>query len=547
MQYDVTSVTDRGLAQLANRLLKPSLFFMACISFLMTGILATVCAGQKDLISDSGKPFYFGVYIYDYRLRELAREKGKKVEQLLDEEMTNISNKGVNAIYLTVSRPEYFNAYEKIAAKHCIKLIPQLEFVYFQEKWSEREMDDKARLAGKFMQQHKDSPQVLAWSVREEIPQKDVFKLARYYSKIRAYAPDAKFNLVHSDIRAARDQPVPYPHIEGTDRYGFWWEFSGGGYLASPSFALNWSRDQFSIFHEEAAKHGADFMAVITQGGLALPAYAQKYGNGPIGSEVSEKERQLYFKIREFAKDGRMGWKRFTTDKGPRYNVWKYYRLPKNCMKALAWSAVMEGARSFFCWAYWPFTKTELGLDFKSSAISGGQDEAYLWTLADRPGKPNPQLDEFAESAREIRQYEKIITSMQKVPDSPVHCIEKDFYNRAFVFPGLTGKVIVLHNANVGTWPANSANFFKDTDPIYIDDDGNLVGYKAFHNEMVVNCNITAQANGTYLFDIVSFKQLPSHNGAYTTSIKPGSGKLLYFGNEEDARKLHDMVIRNTL
>ena len=122
-----------------------------------------------------------------------------------------------------------------------MKLIPQLDFVYFSAKWTDEQMAKTARRAGTFISKYVDHPQVLAWSVKEEIPRRRINRLTRYYLRILEYAPEAKFNIVHNNLGAAKDQPVPDPAIMGTDRYAFWWDTSGGGYLASPNFALNFT------------------------------------------------------------------------------------------------------------------------------------------------------------------------------------------------------------------------------------------------------------------------------------------------------------------
>ncbi|MDD5599844.1 MAG: hypothetical protein PHV82_18015, partial [Victivallaceae bacterium] len=230
---------------------------------------------------------------------------------------------------------------------------------------------------------------------------------------------------------------------------------------------------------------------------------------------------------------GLNGWKKFATDKGTRYNVWKYYRLPANCMKASAWGAVMSGARLFFCWSYSPPSKEEAQFTFKSTAETDKREIFYM-TLAGRAGIPNPQLAEFNEAGKEIRPYENIITEMSKLPQSPVVTGTKQFiFNEAFSLPAFKGKIVVLHNANVGTWPRE----------LKVDDVGNLIGYEAYTQPAIVEFTIANnEETGKAVYDILTGKEIVKNEGKYQVPIMPGSGRLIYIGSAAEAELLHKRV-----
>jgi hypothetical protein len=237
-----------------------------------------------------------------------------------------------------------------------------------------------------------------------------------------------------------------------------------------------------------------------------------------------------------------MGWKKYATDEGVFYNVWKYYRLPENCMKASAWIAVMEGAKLFFCWHYAPPTKELLGENLMTLAMGAGTTQ--LHTLAGWPGKPNPQFEELKTASDEIMPYGRIIARMTKLQLSPVQCVDERIFNRAFSFPRLKGRVVVLFNANVGSWPAGSTYTFKESDPISIDDDGNLVGYKPFIKSLPVHFTWNDQKSleDSRVYDIKSGNELKRNANGYRISIQPGSGLLVFVGAKAEAEMLHSMV-----
>ncbi|MGB8226093.1 MAG: hypothetical protein WCE45_04365, partial [Sedimentisphaerales bacterium] len=456
--------------------------------------------------------------------------------------------KGVNLIYLGGTSPQRFGEHLRLAEKYGMKLIPQLDFAYFMPNWDENQVNYNAMRAGEFISKYGHYPQVIAWSVKEEVAAKDIYRLAEYYKKILLYAPDARFELSNNNVNAATNEPPPNPVIAGAPFYVFYWTECGDGYLASPAFSLRWARGQAAKYYEQAAVRRADFLFITTQGGMLMPEYANIYAKHPekISYPQSESEKaKLRAKILTFAEEGRMGWKKITTDKGDFYNVWQYYRLPGNCMKAMAWIGVLEGAKMFLCWHYAPPTRDLLNASVRDITIEDKPQKGVTWwTLAGRPGKPNPQLDEFGEASKEIRSYERIITRMTKLAESVVQTKEQYIYNNAFSLPDVKGKVIVIQNSNVGTWPHNSRYIFKPSDMIYIDDEGNLVDYVPYKEPLAVHFSFVGANPDTQsgVFDIKSGKELLKKAGEYEVSILPGSGTLIFIGSSQEADILHKMA-----
>ncbi|HRU06447.1 MAG TPA: hypothetical protein P5137_11820, partial [Candidatus Brocadiia bacterium] len=494
-------------------------------------------AGSAVEAGQAEKLFRVGVYIYASPMEKAAADENTPIADFVDKHFKILSDHGVNGVYLGGAGPASLDAYLAAAAKHGIALIPQLDFAYFRGAWTEDQMDQNARKAGEFIAKHQNHPMILAWSVKEEVAHNEINMLARYYAKIQEFAPGARFNLIHSGLGAAQDQPVPDPVIIGTDRYGFWWEFSGGGYLASPAAALDWTRTEASRYYLEAARRGADYMFVVTQGGFVSVQWANALCKNPEETKypkTPEERRRLQERALAYAKDNRMGWRKVTTDKGDFYAVWKYYRLPENCIKACAWASVLEGARLFYIWSYTPLSKDRLaeGGIAEMAAGSTTRKSQTWWTMAGRPGMPNRHLEELAETSKEIRAYEKIITRMAKIPGLTVKADSKQTFGQAFHVPTRPGIVIVLHNANVGTWPEGSRYFFKETDDIRIDDKGDMVGYTPYRDPAPVKFTIPeamTQAAGKVegVFDLATGEEIKPADGAYVAPVKPGSGRLV--------------------
>lgn len=510
------------------------------------GLTVGLAANDADRMDENETPFYMGVYLYSSSMAKVAKEQNMDYHEFLEAHLKILKQHGVNALHMTVGRPQEFSETLDLLSRYNMKAIPQLNFVYFNAQWDEDTMMTRATEAGHFIQDFVGHPQILAWSVKEEIAHRDINRLSKYYFMIREHVPEAEFAIVHNNLGAARDQAVPDPAIMGTDRYAFWWELSGGGYLASPASALSWIRSQAAAYYKEAAKRGADFLFVTTTAGYFRPADKWVDIERMSYPTTHGEKKELSEKSLRFAEEGRMGWVKVETSTGPHYGVWKYYRMPENCLKASAWSAVLEGAHLYFQWLYMPPTEKMLTMDVEQATLNLNlrrvEDECILWSLAGRPGEANPQLQEFAEASREIRQYENIITRMHKLPDSPVVPRTNGVFGRAFSFPGMRGKVIVLHNANVGTWPCNSRYTFKDDDQIAIDGSGNLVGYSACTEPVNAVFQVTEKMAVHQVYDLLTGSEIVGKDGAYSASIAPGSGRLVFIGPEEELATLRQLV-----
>jgi hypothetical protein len=511
-------------------------------------ILLSPLSLKADLSDSNEKNFYFGVYIYEYHFEKLAQETNRKYRDVLEDHIKVLTDHQINAVYLGGVSQKRFDDNVYLAQKYNIKLIPQLDFAYFQPDWTDIQRAQNAAAAGAFINKYNDPNLILAWSVKEEASPGDMLALLDYCTRITKYAPDAKFNIVHNTLASAKKRQPDNLSIMGTDRYGFWWEFSGGGYLAPPDFALNWTREQSGQFYDQAARNEVDFMMVITQGGLLMPRYANIYAGQPdeipYPNELREKIN-IHNKILSYAKQNRMGWREIRTWQKNIYSVWKYYRLPQNCMKSLAWISVLEGAKMFFCWHYRPYSEEELNRSFTDTIVEKKMEQYVdYWNLASKPDKPNPQLEELEQVAKEIKAYEEIICRMQKMPTSIASTDKTYMHHNSFSFPGLSGRLVVFQNSNVGTWPGKGARLFKEDEDIRIDDEGCFLSYTPYQEPEAVIFTL----KGTYrqmevynLSDKTVLDKNPNDN-SYTLQIKPGGGVLVFVGKEQEAVGLYNLI-----
>ena len=116
--------------------------------------LFTLCSGPLQADAEPTKPFYVGVYIYDYQVRASAENLGEDYWAFLEKHLKILKNHGVNVIHLAVSKPEEFDKHLALVKKYDIKLLPQLDFVYFHPPESEAAQALRAERAGVFIARH---------------------------------------------------------------------------------------------------------------------------------------------------------------------------------------------------------------------------------------------------------------------------------------------------------------------------------------------------------------------------------------------------------
>ncbi|MBQ9336918.1 MAG: hypothetical protein IJS14_06450 [Lentisphaeria bacterium] len=506
---------------------------------LLTGLAGLVSAADQEL--------RMGVYIYDYSFKKTAQAYGEELKPFVEKHFQILQKHHVNTLHLTVYRPEKNNpdfaeVWLPMLKKYGIKAYLQLDFAYYTEPstkkkgWSPKFEDHQAKLAAEFIRKYQNEPAILAFSIREEVPQPYAAGMARYYQKIRNGAPDFKIVTVHNNLGAAKSHPEPYPAVLGADRYCFWWEFSGEGYLASPAFALNWLRNQSAQYQEQAAKRGADFLLVLTSNAYAM---------GRVNSENAWKKGKMSERIKLYTADKRFGWNLDTVN-GKEINwVWKWYRPPVNCTRAMIWTGILEGARGILFWSYQPTfpngpkSPAEM-LERSMTKRAKTKAEGSWSSMAGRPGESNQPLEEFAAAAEELKPYSKLVCMMDKLPKSPVKTdAKKRIYNRAFEVKDCPGKIVVIHNANVGTWGANSKVFFSDKDDIRVDGNGDLVGYTPFTGRKPVEFTCDGKDE---VFDFATGKKLELNTGKGTVELLPGGGTVLFLGTAQDLAKLQNMA-----
>ena len=473
------------------------------------------CLGA-DCDTYQQQKFLSGVYIYTAHFIAASKSYNANLEDYTDEHIGFLKSKNVNSIYLGGVTINNYKTFFEILKKHNLPFIVEFETAYFNPEWNDKELARNAIVAADFINKIKNKYDIIAFSIKEEVQPKDTKKLCKYYKEILKYSPDARFQLSLHKIRSAQNIIEPYPALMGAILYPFWFEETDAKYIAPPDFAMNWFNKRAADYYEVANQRNSQFMLTATQGGLLMPKRANTIIKS--GGKLAEKASQ-------WANDKEMGWSGFNDSDEINYAFWKYYRLPENCMKALMWSSVVQGAKSFYCWNYRPYLKSDLNLTLKEGAKKYKNREYYdYWNLGTKPLKPNPQLEEFAEAAQEIALFEKLIFESKKDDNSIIEIAQKQIIHSTFSHPQIKGKVVVIVNLNTGVLTSGPKS-------ISIDDEGNLLHYNAHEKSAIVGFKLTTN-NDSVVYELPAKQEISSNDGIYSVYIKPGSGKIVLISQQ---------------
>jgi hypothetical protein len=104
----------------------------------------------------------------------------------------------------------------------------------------------------------------------------------------------------------------------------------------------------------------------------------------------------------------------------------------------------------------------------------------------------------------------------------------------------MKGHGVVIHNANVGTWGANSRYFYKETDDIKVDALGFISSYKP--HTAPFDVEFTLQDPNTPVFDFKTGKRVAIKDGKGVVKVAPGGGVILFAGSAAEFQKIRAAI-----
>lgn len=502
--------------------------------------------------ADPGKPYYIGAYLYTDRFAAAAAEQNRPMFELFDEHFKKLSDVGINCIHITIADPDQFGEYVKLAEKYQIKLLPELDFVYFRLEWSDQQMRENADRAIAFLKTWHANPNVLGWEVKEEPYDADIERLDRYLRMIVQGVPGVKFIMVASGggWLSANAADIPFALVGG-DYYYFSWEqgLSDKAYMRPPDVALRESRETTELYRRAAEKFvGVPRIHVFGAAACTIPDRAQRFatGSGLPETWTAEQKEQYMQKVRTLAANKQQGWSVYDKvpgREGPQYSLWTLYMPPANCIRAQIWGSIMEGANVTMCFMYNPYSKKYYS-DSPLDAVMNYRSERFHVDLAGRPGRPNDHFDEYARTVKSVRSYEHILSNLTIQSDTPLDGTPGDnIHARAFAINGFDGRILIVHNANVGRILCADCRVksLESCQHVAIDDHGELSDFIPQLKPDMAKLKLRPEMKNVGLWDVAGGKMLSRNGSTWMMSINPGDGKLVYLGDAASAGKIHRM------
>ena len=535
------------------------LMIMPGIVRLIAAVLVLGCGilGQRinAAAPNAEKPNLIGTYLYTDRFAAAAKEQNRDLFDVFDEHFKKLADMGVNCIHVTIPDGATFDRYVQLAKKHNVKLLPELDFVYFRANWTDDEMAAHANKAVEFLKTWHATPEVIAWSVKEEPYTEEIEKLDRYFRLIIKGVPEVKFFLVTSGggWLTANAADLPFALVGG-DYYYFSWEQGTADkcFTRAPRFALSESRSTTELYRRAAAKFPVHRIHVFGVAPCTIPERAQGFATGSTLPEswTADQKAEYIKKVTALAEKRQDGWAVYNDvpgKTGPQYTMWTLYMPPANCIKALIWGSIAEGAKVTMAFSYSPYSKS-YNPDSPLDAIINysHRTERFSMDLGGRPDVANVHLEEYAQAVKKVRSFDGILPYLTIQEQSPlVGEPGFDIIARAFKMDGFEGQVLIVHNANVGTilCPDCKAAEKKSCEHVFIDDLGDLKYYTAQTTANTATLKLGAEWTTKAIYDVSTGRQLKKSTGGFVVDIGPGDAAILYVGNAADAKKISHLYV----
>lgn len=466
--------------------------------------------------SGSGEIFHGGVYIY---IATIA------TDVLMENHIRLMAQQGLTHLYVAKYSA---NITADEVVQWCRKYRTYVSFQsndYYTGDETPSQLAAKAASAASFMGSLWDDPEFLTCSVKEEPTIAQIDGLFQdpggYYKLINnnfsSYGGVAPIYLLHNYYISYASQKAFKPLMTGTDRhYVYEWNygvFANGyqGYLTSPRKSLNIMNDYMHTYSSCIDPDCQWSTAVLL--GTALRSTVAK---SDLEAKWGSTSYQRWLALSRYnSGEGNQGLK----ESGDNILSWGRYMPPANCMSCQVWLAVARGYRSVFIWKCDPYSSNldMMGSDFKGTNV----------------------LNEYGSTVRELQKFGWAINHMEYQPsalyisytDSPLYTT----YSGNFTIPGYNGRIVVLVNADVGTWCSNTPYYFSGSDVFRFDDYCNVKTSDYTAKTAVRSIAINNNA-GDSMYDLDTGTLIGSSSGSI--GVLPGKGKFIFIGNSTELAEI---------
>ena len=384
---------------------------------------------------------------------------------------------------------------------------------------SKKQIKDRVvPMAVAFLKKYATEPEFLAYCVKEEPRPRDLDKLEFYYKELKKEVPSVKLYTIHHKVESALLQGKPYPDIIGTDTYPFFYLDWLDVEMPTPRFSLEWYKRRCNQYWLATTFSKNVPMVVVFTG---QPVWEYRLSGARFAKLPIKKQN----KIRGFVKNKKLGW--LYSKELDMYMRPSWYRAPQNCMRAMSWIAVMEGAKMLFHWSWANDIVMPKEKMFKKSFSLRINDE---------------QFNEYSMACKTFRRFKEIILNMVKERIPLMECDDPFLFHRTHFLKGGKGTIQVLVNSDVGSWFGNQKNRFPKNGQVFsVDEKGGLVEYTPEKNKKKYEFSILKNREAR-VWNLLEKRELKPVIKAgvevYSVELLPGDGTFLFTGSEKQYNEL---------
>ena len=409
----------------------------------------------------------------------------------------------------------------KNAEKYNLKLIVQAETDrgYLSESSSKKKIEDKiAPMALAFLEKYGSNNTILGYCCKEEPKQKTLDNLAFYHKIIKKRFPEIKLFVVYNRVESALTQPKPYPEMMGPVAYPFFYTEWRNLRIQPPRFSLKWFQMNCNDAWLASSYSRKSKLVVVFTG---QPVYECRIPMKRFNTFTKDKRKR----IKSYLRNGKMGWK-ISPDKTILIRP-SWYRAPTNTISAMAWIAVMEGAKILLHWSL-------------PDALMAPPDKMFKKNVYLRLTKK--QFNEYAEACAVFKRFQYVIMNMRKERIHFLHSKNPFLMHRTHFLKKKQGKILVLVNSDVGSWLGNSKKMFRSQHETFsINRDVSIKEYSPEYKEKEFAFTILKKED-EFVWDLLNQKRLEAEivkgENVFRIKLPPGKGTFLFVGTQKQKRML---------
>ena len=182
------------------------------------------------------------------------------------------------------------------------------------------------------------------------------------------------------------------------------------------------------------------------------------------------------------------------------------YLPPQNAYRLMNWLAICGGFKGIMLWNSLQDTPETIQKRIQNGEVESGN--ILSTALIDYALNVQPQWNEFSNSFKDIKQYERLILALKPVDSEHVKSEDRHVFFNSFTDHS-GRRFLVVVNGLIGEWGnGKSPDWTSKESGLSVGEDGNLTGFTPLNEQRIIE--ILAKGPGDFydLRNVVSGREL---------------------------------------